>query len=59
MKDLINQIEAYKQRFLHELSAVKTETDLEAFRVAHLSRHGALSSLMKEVSTLSLEEKRR
>ena len=43
MADTIKQIETYETLFFEELSHVTSLSELELFRVKHLSRHGALS----------------
>lgn len=58
MADLIQRVESYKKLFFEELAAAQSAEQLEAFRIRHLSRQGLLSTLMQEVSSLSLEEKR-
>ena len=58
MADIKTLLENYKTTYFAELDAVKTEHELETFRVAHISRQGSLSLLMHELKSLSLEEKK-
>ncbi len=58
MNDTQKRLETYQQAFLSELRAVKTQSELEAFRIKHLSRQGTLSEIMHELKNFSLEEKR-
>lgn len=58
MADTIKQIETYETLFFQELSHVTSLSELELFRVKHLSRHGALSTLMQGLKELPLEAKK-
>ncbi len=58
MVDIKKLIESYQTTFFAELAGVKTEQELEAFRIAHVSRHGSLSVLIQRLKEFSLEEKK-
>ncbi len=58
MADIKTLLESYQTTFFAELDALKTEQELEAFRVAHLSRQGSLSQFMHQLKNFSLEEKK-
>lgn len=58
MNDIKKILEEQKNLFKDEISVVKTETDLEAFRVKFLGRNGSISNLMHLIKDLSLEEKK-
>ena len=58
MADIKTLLESYQSTFFAELKALNTQQELEAFRVAHLSRQGSLSQLMHQLKNFSLEEKK-
>ncbi len=47
-----------KQEFLSKLTAVTNMTDLDALRVEYLGKNGLITGLLKEMKTLSVEEKK-
>ena len=54
-KDILSRI---KQDIIDQISQTKTEDQLENIRISFLGRQGTIASLMKELKTLSLEEKK-
>lgn len=58
MSDIKNRLATYESTFFSQLAAVSQEEELEAFRIAHMSRQGTLSTLMHELKNFSLEEKK-
>ena len=47
-----------KQDFLSKLTAVTNMADLDALRVEYLGKNGLITGLLKEMKTLSVEEKK-
>ncbi len=47
-----------KQEFLQKLSTVDNMVDLDALRVEYLGKNGLITSLLKEMKNLSVEEKK-
>ncbi len=58
MEHIKTQASAIETQFLHDLAQVKTEQELEAIRIAYLSRQGSINTLIEQIKNLSLEEKR-
>jgi len=57
MADFLDQIEPLKQAALAELRAASDLAGVEQARVNHLGSHGKFTSLLKQLGTLSKEEK--
>ncbi len=57
VNDITNQINALKNQFKTTLKAVVTEHALENLRIEFLGRKGHIAALMKQLKTLTLEEK--
>ena len=57
MPGFLDQIEPLKQSALAELRAAEDPAGLEQARVSYLGTHGKLTALMKQMGTLSKEEK--
>jgi len=53
------QLEALKQSFCEELERVHKPDDLEPMRVKYLGRKGALTSILRQMGSLSAEERPR
>jgi phenylalanyl-tRNA synthetase alpha chain len=51
------KVSAVRASFLAALESVKTESDLEQFRVLFLSRNGAIANLFEEMRALPVAEK--
>ena len=47
------QLEQIKSSATDDLQKVKTQQDIENFRVKYLGRKGALTSILKQMGTLS------
>jgi phenylalanyl-tRNA synthetase alpha chain len=58
MSTIKNLLENYEQLYFQELSLVKNDAELEAFRIKHLSRNGLLTTTMQSLKELPLEEKK-
>lgn len=58
MAALQELLELLKKSYFAELDAVKTEAELEAFRITYLGRQGKISHLMEQLKALPLEEKK-
>ena len=58
MSTFKEHISQYSADYQQELTLVKSPTDLEAFRIKHLSRQGLLSNIVNKLKTLDLEEKK-
>ncbi|MCR4280424.1 MAG: phenylalanine--tRNA ligase subunit alpha [Candidatus Komeilibacteria bacterium] len=53
-----NDLKKIEQRVLKAIKAAKSETDLEQVRLQHLSRHGELAVLLKQLKDLPPAEKK-
>lgn len=51
------QLEQIKSNATNDLQNVKTQQDIENFRVKYLGKKGALTSILKQMGTLSPEER--
>ena len=51
------QLETLKQKALTELSSIKALPELENFRIAYLGKKGELTSILKQMGTLSAEQR--
>lgn len=51
------QLEQIKSSAIDDLQKVKTQQDIENFRVKYLGKKGALTSILKQMGTLSPEER--
>jgi phenylalanyl-tRNA synthetase alpha chain len=58
MAELKEQITTIKNQFIQALDNVHNEKELEDLRIAYLGRNGHMASLMDQLKTLSLEEKK-
>ena len=54
----LTKIEELKQDLIQSLQKIKNETDLEAFRIQHLSRQGTIAQLFDNLKNITSEEKR-
>jgi phenylalanyl-tRNA synthetase alpha chain len=55
---MIDQIEAIKAKALAELGQINQPADLEAWRVRYLGKKSELTTVLRGLATLSLEEKK-
>lgn len=58
MADIKKRLESYEHLFFQELAAVQDPSQLESFRIKHMSRQGTLAEIMHELKALPLEEKK-
>jgi len=54
-----SQLEALKQSFCEELGQARTTDDLEPMRVKYLGRKGLLTSILRQMGSISAEERPR
>ena len=54
----IKKLQELKKNLLEELTKITTETDLENFRLQHLTRQGSIALLLTNLKTLSADDKR-
>lgn len=53
-----HSIEQARQEFTDRVQQIKSIDDLEALRIAFIGRNGIIAALMKQLGTMTLEEKR-
>lgn len=58
MNDFNTLLSTIQEQFLQELDLANDSETLEKIRIAYLGRHGALSELMAQLKSMSLEQKK-
>ncbi len=53
----LNEIATIREKLLGDLDAITSMSDLEAFKLAHLTRKGTIAALFDDLRTVSREEK--
>ncbi len=53
----INEILTIREKLLADLDAITDAADLEAFKLAHLTRKGTIAAMFDDLRSVSKEEK--
>ena len=54
---MLNKLEQIKEQAVKELDNITDKTELEAIRIAKLGKKGVITSILKQMGSLSAEER--